>query len=64
MNNGACLTIWFRYVDDTFTLFQVTAVQFLSYLNSQHKNIHWFAIEFEHDPEIPLISWCSHQTST
>ena len=41
MNNGARPTIWFRYVDDTFTLFnnKDTAVQFLSYLNSRHKNI-------------------------
>ena len=39
MNNGARPTIWFRYVDDTFTLFnnKDTAVQFLSYLNSRHK---------------------------
>ena len=41
MNNGARPTIWFRYVDDTFTLFnnKDTAVQFLSYLNSRHKDI-------------------------
>ena len=41
MNNGDRPTIWFRYVNDTFTLFQNkdTAVQFLSYLNSRHKNI-------------------------
>ena len=40
MNNGARPTIWFRYVDDTFTLFhnKDAAVQFL-YLNSRHKNI-------------------------
>ena len=57
MNNGARLTIWFRYVNDTFTLFhnKDTAVQFLSYLNSRHKNVHWFTIEFEHDPEIPIL---------
>ena len=31
-------TVWFRYVDDTFTLFpnKDTAVQFLSYLNTRH----------------------------
>ena len=38
INNGARPTIWFRYVDDTFTLFnnKDTAVQFLSYLNNRH----------------------------
>ena len=56
MNNGARPTIWFRYVDDTFTLFNKkdTAVQFLSYLNSRHKNIQ-FTIEFEQDREIPFL---------
>ena len=56
MNNGARPTIWFRYVDDTFTLFnnKDTAVQFLSYLNSRHKNIQ-FTIEFEQDQEIPFL---------
>ena len=50
MNNGARPTIWFRYVDDTFTLFnnKDAAVQFLSYLNSRHKNIQ-FTIGFEQD---------------
>ena len=48
-------TIWFRYVDDTFTLFpnKDTAVQFLSYLNTRHKNIQ-FTTEFEQDQEIPF----------
>ena len=52
MNNGASPTIWCRYVDDAFTLFnnKDTAVQFLSYLNSRHKNI-----EFEQDQEIPIL---------
>ena len=56
MNNGARPTIQFRYVDDTFTLFnnKDTAVQFLSYLNSRHKNIQ-FTIEFEQDYEIPFL---------
>ena len=57
MNNGARPTIWFRYVDDTFTLFhnKDAAVQFLSaYLNSQHKNIQ-FTIEFEQNQEIPFL---------
>ena len=44
MNNGARPTIWFRYVDDTFTLFnnKDTAVQFLT-------------IEFEQDQQIPFL---------
>ena len=56
MNNGARATIWFRYVHDTFTLFnnKGTAVQFLSYLNSRYKNIQ-FTIEFEQDHEIPFL---------
>ena len=56
MNNGARRTIWFRYVDDTFTLFpnKDTAVQFLSYLNTRHKNIQ-FTTEFEQDEEIPFL---------
>ena len=34
-NNNARPSIWFRYVDDTFTLFDCknTATQFLRYLN-------------------------------
>ena len=54
--NGARPTIWFRYVDDTFTLFpnKDTAVQFLSYLNTRHKNIQ-FTTEFEQDEEIPFL---------
>ena len=57
INNGARPTIWFRYVDDTLTLFnnKDTAVQFLSYLNSRHKNIQ-FTIEFEKDQEIPFLA--------
>ena len=56
MNNGFRPTTWFRYVDDTFTLFhnKDAAVQFLSYLNSRHKNIH-FTIEFEQNQEIPFL---------
>ena len=56
MNNGARPTIWFRYVDDTFTLFhnKDAAVQFLSYLNTRHKNIQ-FTIEFEQNQEIPFL---------
>ena len=53
MKNGAFRTMWFRYVDDTFTLFpnKDTAVQFLTYLNTRHKNIQ-FTTEFEQDQEM------------
>ena len=49
-------SIWFRYVDDTFTVFdsRITANQFLQYLNSRHKNIK-FTIEFEENNEIPFL---------
>ena len=47
-NNNARPSIWFRYVDDTFTLFDSknTATQFLHYLNNCHANIK-FTVEFE-----------------
>ena len=50
MNNGARPTIWFRYVDDTFTLFnnKDTAVQFPSYLNSRHKNTQFTSRQLSH----------------
>ena len=48
MNSSDCPNVWFRYVDDTFTLFRnkETAIKFLHYLNSRHDNIQ-FAIAFE-----------------
>ena len=48
LNDTGRPSIWFRYVDDTFTLFDSknNAFQFLQYLNSCHVNIK-FAIEFE-----------------
>ena len=51
-----CPSVWFRYVDDTFTLFQSkdTALNFLKYLNSCHKNIQ-FTLEFEENKEIPFL---------
>ncbi|XP_078382309.1 uncharacterized protein LOC144664995 [Oculina patagonica] len=47
---------WYRYVDDTFTLFDSkdTANEFLRYLNSRHNSIK-FTIEFEKDNEIPFL---------
>ena len=49
-------SVWFRYVDDTFTLFRNkdTAINFLHYLNSRHKNIQ-FTVEFENNYEIPFL---------
>ena len=48
-------TIWFRYVDDTFTLFKnkTDALSFSHYLNGRH-NIK-FTIEFEQNDEIPFL---------
>ena len=49
-------TIWFRYVDDTFTLFdnKNDALSFLHYLNGRHNNIK-FTVEFEQNGEIPFL---------
>ena len=49
-------TIWFRYVDDTFTLFKKKndALSFLRYLNGRDNNIK-FTIEFEQNDEIPFL---------
>ena len=49
-------TIWFRYFDDTFTLFKNKndALSFFHYLNGRHNNIK-FTIEFEQNDEIPFI---------
>ena len=56
LNSSNFPTVWFRYVDDTFTLFRNkdTAIKFLHYLNSRHENIQ-FTIEFEHNQEIPFL---------
>ena len=52
--------IWFRYVDDTFTLFESKyhAVNFLDYLNSRHASIK-FTAEFEDNNQIPSFR-CSY----
>ena len=49
-------SIWFRYVDDTFALFDnvASATRFLQYLNTRHPNIN-FTIEFEENHEIPFL---------
>ena len=56
-NNNARPSIWLRYVDDTFTLFDSknTATQFLHYLNNCHANIK-FTVEFEDNSTIPFQS--------
>ena len=49
-------TIWFRYVEDTFTFSKnkIDALNFLGYLNGRHNNIK-FTIEFERNDEIPFL---------
>lgn len=49
-------TFWFRYVEDTFTLFKKKnyALSFLDYLNGRHNNIK-FTIEFEQNDEISFF---------
>ena len=56
INSSDCPNVWFRYVDDTFTLFQNkdTAIKFLYCLNSRHENIQ-FTIEFESNQQIPFL---------
>ena len=48
-------SIWFRYVDDTFTLLKNKndALSFLHYLNGRQNNIK-FTIEFEENDEINI----------
>ena len=49
-------SIWFRYVDDTFSLFESKAAAsvFLNYLNTKHPNIE-FTMELEENKEIPFL---------
>ena len=56
LNNNARPSIWFQYVDDTFTLFDSknTVTQFLHYLNNCHANIK-FTVEFEENSTIPFL---------
>ena len=68
LNNNVRPSVWFRYVDDTFTLFdnkvnKNTATQFLHYLNNCHANIK-FTVEFEENSTIdyPFLGH-SHQTT-
>ena len=56
MKSRFCPSLWFRYVDDTFTMFDSkdNANEFLSFLNSRHNSIK-FTIEFEEDNKIPFL---------
>ena len=56
MNGNICPSLEFRYVDDTFTMFnnKDSANEFYSIKNSRHNRIK-FTIEFEHDNEIPFL---------
>ena len=56
LSNNTRPSIWFRYVDDTFTLFDNinAANQFLHYLNSSHANIK-FTVEFEENNTISFL---------
>jgi len=51
-------SVWFRYVDDTFAMFddKESAFQFLQYLNSRHNNIK-FTIEFEESGKTPFLKY-------
>ena len=47
--------IWFRYVDDTFTIMERDFIQaFLDHLNNQHQRIQ-FTIELEEDNQLPFL---------
>ena len=67
MSGQVCPSFWYRYVDDTFTMFENkdTANGLLQYLNSRHNSIK-FTIEFEQDNEIPfldiLVKRCPNNT--
>ena len=67
MNGKVRPSLWYRYVDDTFTMFDSkdTACEFLQYLNSRHHSIK-FTIEFEQDNVIPfldiLVKRCPNNT--
>ena len=54
--NSARPTIWFKYVDDVFTLFKTkdSANKLLQFLNNCHNNIK-FAIEFEENSQIYFL---------
>jgi len=57
MNFKIIRSVWNRYVDDTFTMFQNKdfANDFLHYLNSCHSNIKFTSQEFEQNSVIPFL---------
>ena len=61
LSNNSRPSVWFRYVDDTFTLFESkhAAIRFLQFLNNCHANIK-FTFEFEENSTIPCLD--SHHT--
>ena len=67
MSGQVCPSFWYRYVEDTFTMFENkdTANGFLQYLNSRHNSIK-FTIDFKQDNEIPfldiLVKRCPNNT--
>ena len=69
LSNNSRPSVWFRYVDDTFTLFESkhAVIRFLQFLNNCHANIK-FTVEFEENSTIPfldvLITRHSHTFST
>jgi len=69
INCRFCPSLWFRYVNDTLTMFdnKDNANEFLSFLNSRHDSIK-FTIEFEEDNKIPfldiLLKRCPDNTLT
>jgi len=56
LSNNIRPSIWFRYVDDTFNLFDNinAANQFLHYLNSCRANIN-FTVDFEENNTISFL---------
>ena len=54
-NSKDCPPIWFRSVNDTFTLFQnkEAAEKFLRYINNRHTNIK-FTVELQMKNQIPF----------
>ena len=61
LSNNTRPSVWFRYVDNTFTLFDNNNAvnQFLHYLNSCHANIK-FTVECEENNMISFLD--RHQT--
>lgn len=61
-NNRFRPSIWFRYVDDTFYLFDSKGItsRFLDFLNNRHPNIR-FTVQREENGEFPFLHGCLYQ---